>query len=86
MVVRHARSVHNVQSGAGSELSPAESLHRASLPSTEKERGEPRRRPVGIQNTGSYQYSYSAPLLFNGRRAKRQDLKRELDIFFRSQE
>lgn len=36
MVVRHASCVNNVESGEGSVLS--ESLHRASLPSTERER------------------------------------------------
>lgn len=38
MVVRHASSVNNVESGAGSVLAETESLHRASLPSTEWER------------------------------------------------
>lgn len=38
MVVRHASYVNNAESGAGSVLCEPESLHRASLPSTEKER------------------------------------------------
>lgn len=41
IVVRHASYVNNVGSGAGSVLSEPESLHRASLPSTEKERVSP---------------------------------------------
>lgn len=40
MLVRRASYGNNVESGGTSVLSETESLHRASLPSTEKERGE----------------------------------------------